>query len=112
MIPKVTSVKPLEGYRIAVEFSDNASGVINIGKTLQFKGVFARLQDIEFFNLVRVGRSYKTVTWPGQLDLDPVMLYHRATGKSIEWILEEEDPVKPKGRVRKVSATRRAREVV
>ncbi len=55
----------------------------------------ARLQDVEFFNKVRVARSYKTVTWPGQLDLDPVMLYHRATGKSIDWILDQDDPPPP-----------------
>jgi len=105
MIPRVKSVIPLDGFRIFVTFNDGAEGEVDIGKALKFRGVLAKLAEPEFFNRVHVARTYKTVTWPGQLDLDPVMLYHRATGKSIEWILDQDDPPKPK-RMNKTQAAR------
>ena len=103
MIPKVKSVNALPDYRIEVTFNDEASGIVDIAASIGFRGILAKLSDPDFFNCVQVGRSYKTVTWPGQLDLDPVMLYHRATGKSIEWILAQDEPSKP---VRKRSSKR------
>jgi len=92
MIPRVKSVIPLPNYRIEVTFKDGATGIVDIAEALGFKGVFAKLRDTAFFNRVHVGRSSRTVQWSNQLDLDPVVLYHRATGKSIEWILALEDP--------------------
>ena len=105
MIPRVVLVEPLQNYCIRVEFKDGASGVIDVGKTLGFEGVFGKLADVAFFNRVRVGRTYKTVTWPGQLDLDPVMLYHRATGKKIEWILAQPGPDRPARKARAMGKT-------
>jgi len=95
MIPKVRNVNPLPDYRIEVTFNDGAYGVVDIKAALGFKGMFERLRDPEFFNRVRIGRSSKTVEWSSQLDLDPVLLYSRATGKSVEWILAQDEPEKP-----------------
>ena len=95
MIPKVKSVNALHYYRIEVTFNDGASGVVDIGAVFGFKGMFERLRDPEFFKQVRVGRLSRTVEWSSQLDLDPVVLYSRATGKSVEWILAQEEPAKP-----------------
>ena len=94
MIPRVKSVTPLPGLKIAVSFRDGAAGIVDIGRSLRLRGVLERLKDSAFFARVYVGRNSRTVTWPGQLDLDPVMLYHRATGKSIEWIFDQDEPVK------------------
>ncbi len=95
MIPKVKSVTPLPNLKIDVTFQDGVTGVIDIGKSLKLIGVLEPLKDPEFFALVHIGKLSKSVTWPGELDLDPVMLYHRATGKSIKWILDQDDPPKP-----------------
>ena len=92
MIPRVESVIPLSDYRIEVTFTDGVSGIVDIAATLGFKGMFARLRDPEFFKRVHVGQSSKTVEWSDQLDLDPVMLYSRATGKSVEWMLNAPEP--------------------
>jgi len=92
MIPKVKSVAALPDYRIEVTFNDGSSGIVDVAGSIGFKGILAKLRDPDFFRRVHVGRSYKTVTWPGELDLDPVMLYHRATGKSIDWILDAPEP--------------------
>jgi hypothetical protein len=92
MIPRVTEVHPLTNYRILVKFNDGAEGEVDIAHALNFKGVFAKLRDVDFFNRVKVGSSSRTVEWPGELDLDPVMLYHRATGKPIDWILDALEP--------------------
>ncbi len=93
MIPRVIEVLPLTDYRIQVEFNDGMSGIVDIAAALGFKGIFSKLRDPEFFKRVRVGRSSRTVEWPGQLDLDPVVLYSRATSKSIKWVLNAPEPV-------------------
>jgi hypothetical protein len=108
MIPRVKSVVPLPNYRIEVTFKDGASGVVDIAAALGFIGMFEKLRDPAFFERVHVGRSNKTVTWLGQFDLDPVMLYHRATGKSIEWILDQEEPEKIQAKVKRSTATKQA----
>ena len=105
MIPRVKNVIPLPDYRIEVTFNDGASGVVDIGAALGFKGMFERLRDPEFFKRVRVGRSSRTVEWSSQLDLDPVVLYSRATGKSVEWILAQDEP--PKTAQRRKTAVNR-----
>jgi hypothetical protein len=51
----------------------------------RFFGIlFAPLRDPACFAELRVDRELGTICWPGGADLDPHVLYARATGKPID----------------------------
>ena len=47
------------------------------------RGVFRAWESPGFFEKVFVSQDSGTVTWPGDLDLDPDVLYARVTGKAL-----------------------------
>ena len=74
----VTDVEPLEGHRIRATFSDGAIKEIDLSELLAAGGVLAPIYERrEVFEQVRVNPESGTVEWPGQLDLDPKVLYGR-----------------------------------
>jgi Protein of unknown function (DUF2442) len=84
----VTEVEPLEGHSIRTTFSDGAVKDIELGQLLAAGGVFAPIYESrEVFEQVMVNPETRTVEWPGQVDLDPEVLYGRyepASGHRIE----------------------------
>ena len=75
-------VEPREGYTIWIRFNDGQAGEIDLSD-LAGKGVFRAWLDRKFFESVHLP-SYRSVSWPGELDLCADMLYMRLTGKSYE----------------------------
>lgn len=72
----VTDVVPLEGLRIRATFSDGAVKEIDLADLMSRGGVFAPIRDRrETFERVRVNPTTHTVEWPGEVDLDPEVLY-------------------------------------
>ncbi len=80
---RVLDVNPLDGYKLRLRFQDRAEGIVDIAMLIPFDGVFAPLRDRSFFEQVRVDQESGTIAWPGNLDLDPYMLYVEATGKEL-----------------------------
>jgi hypothetical protein len=84
----VTDVQPLEGHRIRVTFNDGAIKEIDLSALLAAGGVFAPIYERrEVFEQVAVNPESGTVEWPGEVDLDPEVLYGRyepASGHRIE----------------------------
>ncbi len=87
-IISVTDVEPLEGLRIRATFSDGAVKAIDLSELFGEGGVFATIRDRrEIFEQVRVNPESHTVEWPGDVDLDPDVLYGRfepASGARLE----------------------------
>jgi hypothetical protein len=87
-IIRVTEVEPLDGYRIRATFSDGSIKEIYLGELLGAGGVFEPiLSRRELFEQVYVNPESGTVEWPGEVDLDPEVLYGRyepASGHRIE----------------------------
>lgn len=79
MIYRIADVQPLPEYRIWIRFDDGAEGVVDLSD-LVGKGVFAAWEDPDHFEKVFVNPESRTVTWPGDIDLDPDVLYHEVTG--------------------------------
>lgn len=69
--PKVTEVKPLNDYKLHLIFENGEEKIFNM-KPYMF-GVFARLEDPEYFKRVRV--RWGAITWPHDQDLSYGMLY-------------------------------------
>jgi hypothetical protein len=71
-----------------VTFSDGAVKEIDLSELLSGGGVFAPIREQrEIFEQVRVNTETQTVEWPGEVELDPEVLYGRfepASGVRIE----------------------------
>ena len=64
----VTSVVPLDGYKLRVTCSDGASGVFDMSKYLD-EGAFRELRNPEVFRGVRIVAG--APTWPNGMDIAP-----------------------------------------
>lgn len=76
---RIAEVKPLPEYRLWIRFDDGTEGEVNLSD-LVGKGIFTAWEDPEYFKQVFVHPESRTVTWPGDIDLDPDVLYHECTG--------------------------------
>lgn len=69
-VPQITRVRPVGGYRIAVEFADGAAGEHDLAWALEKVGPMnAPLRDQAFFDRVSVEAG--ALTWPNGFDLSP-----------------------------------------
>jgi hypothetical protein len=73
MIPQVTEVKALDGYRLWVRFADGAVGTVDLASEL-WGPMFEPLKDETLFARVSVHPELNTVTWPNGADLSPEFL--------------------------------------
>src|SRR5580765_6650200 len=76
---RVIAVQPLDGYRLHLRFDDGLEGEVDFSGD-PFDGVFEPFRDLDFFRRVRVDHESGTNAWPNDVDLDPDVLYSRATG--------------------------------
>ncbi|HIJ62807.1 MAG TPA: DUF2442 domain-containing protein [Rhodospirillaceae bacterium] len=83
---RVTAVKPLEDFRLWVEFQDGTAGTVDMDAFVHASdaGVFAALADPQRF--VQVFVDYGVVTWPGEIDLAPDAM-HREIQASGQWVV-------------------------
>ncbi len=87
-IIRVTAVEPLDGFWIRASFSDDAIKEIDMSDFLGVGGVFTPIRENrEIFDQVRVNPETHTIEWPGEVDIDPEVLYGRfepASGRRVE----------------------------
>jgi len=74
-MPRIVSVRPLDGYRLEIVFADGVRGVVALKDRL-FGPVFEPLRDVTFFRQVTVD-AYGAVCWPNGADLAPDALYEQ-----------------------------------
>lgn len=81
MFPRITQVRYIGDYRLELTFSNGVKAEMDFkNKVVGRGGVFAPLEDLGFFRLVRVDPEVGTLEWPNDVDLDPDVLYSEATG--------------------------------
>lgn len=87
MFPRIKSVRHLSDYRLEVVFTNEEKAEIDFEKRIVGRGgLFASLEDIEFFKQVRVDPEIGTLVWPNEIDFCPDMLYCEATGTPLRSI--------------------------
>lgn len=80
----VDEVNPLDGHKVELGFKDGLRAVVDLDRVIErFDGVFAPLNDLEYFRLVRVDPEMGTIVWPNGADICPDVLYSFASGKPI-----------------------------
>ncbi|HIK13582.1 MAG TPA: DUF2442 domain-containing protein [Oscillatoriaceae cyanobacterium M33_DOE_052] len=83
MLKDIVAVTPLEEYQLYLRFEDNKEGVADISQLINFTGIFAPLQDLNYFKKVKINPEYGTIYWENGADLDPDVLYAVITDKPI-----------------------------
>ncbi|HNT76455.1 MAG TPA: DUF2442 domain-containing protein [Anaerolineae bacterium] len=84
MFPRVKQVRYLGDYCLELSFTDGVVGELDFkARVVGRGGVFAPLEEIDFFKQVQVDPEAGTLVWPNGVDLCPDVLYSLATGKPI-----------------------------
>ena len=73
--------------RLRLTFSNGDRGEINLTDHVAFSGILAPLADERFFRQVFVARG--TLCWPGDIDMDSIVIHHLTMGIPIELISTE-----------------------
>ena len=83
----ISGVEPLDGRWVRLWFTDGAIKDVNLAPVLT-RGVLAPIgKNRGLFEQVRVNARSGTIEWPGDIDLDPVVLYgtfEPASGVTLE----------------------------
>ena len=81
-VPHIVSARHVGGLRLHLKFRDGVQGVVDLRTHLRtFSGVLAVLKDPAFVARVRVVGG--TIWWPGDIDLDPIVLHCAVRGVPI-----------------------------
>jgi hypothetical protein len=72
MYLSVIEVKPLNNYKLELVFENKERKIFDMVPFLE-RGIFKELKDKNLFKRVKV--SFDTIEWPGEIDVDPEMLY-------------------------------------
>jgi len=78
--PFVKQVEPLEDWKLRLTFENGEERLFDM-KPYRY-GVFARLEDPEYFQRVRVSRG--SISWPHGQDLAYDMLYHESKSLAVQ----------------------------
>jgi len=84
MFPRITHVRHIQDYRLELTFSNGVQAELDFrNKIVGRGGVFAPLENLDFFRQVRVDPEIGTLVWPNDVDFCPDVLYSEATGTPI-----------------------------
>ena len=81
-MPTPVEVRPLDGYRLWIRYSDGVEGVVDLSEYAG-SGVFALWNDYREFQRVHIGPGGE-IAWSDQVDMCPDALYLKITGKKPE----------------------------
>lgn len=84
MLQDIVAVEPLENYQLRIHFEDGVQGIVQVRQLIDFTGVFAPLEDPDYFATVKVNPDWGTICWENGADLDPDVLYHLLTNQPLE----------------------------
>ena len=85
MLVQVISAEPLKHHEVQVRFDDQSEGIVDIARMVAWRGVFAPLEDPQYFRQLRVDPDLGTIVWPNGADIDPLVLWSAATGQPIKF---------------------------
>lgn len=81
-IPSISSVIPLNDYKLVVEFNDGIKGEINLGKWVG-KGLFAEWNNKQNFDRVTITKDGK-LHWTDDIEMDPDAFYLQLINKTFD----------------------------
>jgi hypothetical protein len=76
MIPKITSAKHVQAYKLYLHFADGSEGEVNLEYELTGE-IFEPLKDVSYFKKFSVNHEIHTIVWPNGADFAPEFLYEK-----------------------------------
>lgn len=86
---RISTVKPLEGFKVRLEFTDGTTKAVDLQPYLHGPIFEPIRNDLHMFRSVKVDARMGTLVWDNGADIDPDVLYK---GLTPAW-REEEQPV-------------------
>jgi Protein of unknown function (DUF2442) len=83
MLKDIISAQAIHPHQIHLRFEDGIEGTIDLTEIIEFSGIFAPLQDPDYFAKLQVNPEIGTITWSNGADLDPDVLYAIVTQQTI-----------------------------
>ena len=84
MFPRIIEVRHIQAYRLGLTFTNGEKAELDFRDRIVGRGgVFAPLEDLDFFKQVKVDPEIGTLVWPNEVDFCPDVLYSEATGKPL-----------------------------
>jgi hypothetical protein len=74
MYQQVKNVKPLDDYKLYLEFVNGEKKIFDLSPYLHV-GKFTELRDLSLFKSVMV--HFDSIEWANHLDIDPELLYEK-----------------------------------
>ena len=71
----ITKVKPLEDYKLLLQFSNSEQKIFDMSAHLDH-GIFIELKDKKNFNTVKI--AFDSIEWVNGADLCPDLLYEKS----------------------------------
>lgn len=87
---QITRAVPCGGYCLQLTFSNGDKGEIDLSRHIQFLHGLAPLAEPAFFQRVYI--DHGTICWPGNIDLDPIVIHHLTMGVAIDLVHPELAP--------------------
>lgn len=72
----IKDVKPQDNYLLLLTFENGEKRQFDMKPYLDL-GIFQELKDLKLFKTVR--KSFDTIEWDNEADLDPELLYQKST---------------------------------
>lgn len=82
VIPKIVSVKPLEGFKLHLKYNDGIEGIVDLSH-LKGKGIFVWWEYDNNFSKVFIDKS-GAIVWNEDLDIDSLSCYLKITNQTFE----------------------------
>lgn len=81
MFPRIAQVRHIEAYRLELTFKNGEKAELDFRHRVVGRGgIFALLEEIDYFKRVQVDPEIGTPVWPNGIDFCPDVLYSEATG--------------------------------
>ena len=88
MLERVVDLQVESNYRLRIRFSDGVTGIVDLSRRPK-RGVFAPLQDPNFFAQARID-EFGAVCWPNGADLAPVAMHDELVKNDGLWTVGAE----------------------
>jgi hypothetical protein len=82
MLHGIRNVQPLKSFHLMLEFDSGERRIVDIRPFIHGP-VFEPLKNEHFFKQVKVDQDAGTIVWPGEIDLDPDVLYQNSQPHTI-----------------------------
>ncbi len=87
MLHDLIKAEYINGYKINLTFDDGKDGIVDFSQFIEKGGVFKKLKNQAIFKNFEINKELGVITWDGEIDIAPEILYSKATNTPLpEWM--------------------------